>query len=71
MAYFTGRHILLEGMSNRRSCLTGVYVLQEYVFTDGISYSMICHRGRHVLQVDRSYWCVHIIGGHAIVKGMS
>ena len=36
-----------------------------------LSYRMICPTGRHVLQEDRSYWCVCIIEGHALLKGMS
>ena len=47
-------------MSNRRTCLTGVHVLQ-----DGISYRIFD------LREDTSYWCVCIIGSHAFLKGMS
>ena len=53
-------------MSNRYTCLAGIHVLQ-----DGISYRMIHPTVRYFLQEDRSYWCVCIIGGHALLKGMS
>ena len=55
-AFFTGEHVLLEGISYRRSCLTGVHVLEN-----GISYSMIYPTGRHILQEDTSYWCVCVL----------
>ena len=32
VAYLSGGQVLLEGMSYTRSCLTGVHVLQEYMF---------------------------------------
>ena len=48
-----GGHVLWEDMSCRSECLQ-----------NGITFRMMCLTGMHILQEDRSYLRVCLIGGH-------
>ena len=45
-------YVLREVMLCRRKYLMGGHVLVKYMFSEWLSFNMLCFAGRHVLQED-------------------
>ena len=70
IAYLKGLCVLLKGMSYSRACLTCGHFLLEYMY-DRMAYlagSFILEED--ILQEDRCYWRICIIGVYVLHKGM-